>query len=361
MPDPKLTKPWYGIPREEIDWHPTINEDVCIGCGTCVSGCGRSVYRFDFGRKKAVVADPLNCLVGCTTCANVCPSNAISFPSLQTVADLLAKPAVHHAIEDDLLGRKEQLAWQEALPRSEHLLQLVVEKITRVNERTLLVTLKPRSESDCTCQFIPGQYLELWVPGGRWMSRAYSIGNAPDEDGSVELHLRRVEGGRFTTWAFEHMRVGDVLDGRGPLGNFCVRSPIDTPLLFVARGVGFAPIKAMIEQQLKLVPDRDIALFWGVTDTSDFYHLNDLQTWATSNANFYCVLTARADLVGFKAPIGVIFQLGTVYNALATSLIDLSMRDAYVAGPRKTVQAVVDVLVRKGIPRDRILVDAYGG
>lgn len=52
MPDPKLTKPWHGVPREMIDWHPTVNEDACIGCG-------RLVYRFDFARKKAVVADPL--------------------------------------------------------------------------------------------------------------------------------------------------------------------------------------------------------------------------------------------------------------------------------------------------------------
>ena len=58
MPDPKFTKPWHGIPREEIDWHPTINEDACIGCGTCVTGCSRLVYRFDYTKNKAVVAGP---------------------------------------------------------------------------------------------------------------------------------------------------------------------------------------------------------------------------------------------------------------------------------------------------------------
>ncbi len=85
VPDPKFTKPWHGIAREAIEWHPTVDDDVCIGCGTCVTGCSRLVYRFDYTRLKAIVVDPLNCMVGCTTCANTCPTNAITFPPLQVV------------------------------------------------------------------------------------------------------------------------------------------------------------------------------------------------------------------------------------------------------------------------------------
>ncbi len=160
MPDPKFAKPWHGVPRERVDWHPTVDEDACM------------------------------------------------------------------------------------------------------------------------CQFTPGQYLEVWTPGAPWLSRTYSVGSAPREDGRVELHLRRVDGGRFTGWAFEKMEVGDVLTVRGPLGHFVIRSPLDRPLLLVARGTGFAPIKAMIEQQLQLTPRRDLILFWGVTDTDDFYELDLLQRWA---------------------------------------------------------------------------------
>jgi len=69
MPNPQFTKPWHGVPRDAIHWNPTIIEDACIGCGTCVTGCSRLVYRFDFDRKKPVVVDALNCMVGCTTCA----------------------------------------------------------------------------------------------------------------------------------------------------------------------------------------------------------------------------------------------------------------------------------------------------
>ncbi|MCR4405019.1 MAG: FAD-binding oxidoreductase [Candidatus Acetothermia bacterium] len=360
MPDPKLVRPWHGIPREQIVWHPTVDDDACIGCGTCVTGCGRLVYRFDFERKKAVIADPLNCLVGCTTCANTCPTHAISFPPLETIAELLERPEVHHAVEDELLMRKDQVAWQEALPHPDRLVRLVVTRKEPIGEKNLLVTLEPYGEEDCMCQFIPGQYLEIWVPGTPWMSRAYSIGSAPREDGRIELHLRRIEGGRFTTWAFAQLKVGDVLTVRGPLGHFVVRSSLDKPLLFVARGTGFAPIKAMIEQQLELTPARDLLLFWGVTDTSDFYELDLLSGWAKSDPNFRCVLTARTVSAGFVVPQGLEFRKGTCYDALEASRFEISKRDVYVAGPRKTVEATLRVLRAKGVPHEQILIDSYG-
>lgn len=360
MPDPKFTKPWHGVPRESIDWHPTVNEDACIGCGTCVTGCGRLVYRFDYERKKPMVVDPLNCMVGCTTCANTCPTHAISFPPLSMVMDMEKQPIVRHAIEDELIARREQLAWQDRIPHPDRLVHLVVEKVARISEKCLAVTLRPQSEADCMCQFVPGQYLELWVPESPWMSRAYSIGNAPSEDGRVELRLRWVREGRFTSWAFEQMKVGDVVTARGPLGAFRIRSQLSTPLLFVARGTGFAPIKAMIEQQLKLDPSRDMVLFWGVTDTNDFYDLEYLTAWAASDPHFQATLTARHDPLGFRAPVGVRFHQGTVYEALAESELDLRSRDAYVAGPSKTVAAVVEALIKKGIPREHILIDSYG-
>ena len=103
MPDPKFVKPWHGIPREQIKWHPSVDEDACIGCGTCVTGSNRLVYRYDYNRKKAVVEDPLYCLVGCVTCGNTCPAHTISIPQLDTITSLLSKPEVHHEIEDKVM------------------------------------------------------------------------------------------------------------------------------------------------------------------------------------------------------------------------------------------------------------------
>ena len=116
----------------------------------------------------------------------------------------------------------------------------------------------------------------------------------------------------------------------------------------------------MIEQQLKLDPDREMLLFWGVTDTGDFYDLEELTAWAASDQHFRATLTARHDSLGFRASVGVRFHKGTVYEAIAESGLDLVSRDAYVAGPSKTVTAVVEVLLKKGVPLEHILVDSYG-
>jgi NAD-dependent dihydropyrimidine dehydrogenase PreA subunit len=77
--------PWFaGLPREQIHWQPTIDDKKCVRCGMCMN-CGRRVYEWREGRP--VVVRPQECIVGCTTCANLCRGDAISFPPL---ADLRA-------------------------------------------------------------------------------------------------------------------------------------------------------------------------------------------------------------------------------------------------------------------------------
>jgi CDP-4-dehydro-6-deoxyglucose reductase, E3 len=53
---PQLDGPWHGVLRQEIDWHPSVDEGLCSGCGLCVTSCGRKVFEYDFGRRKTVVA-----------------------------------------------------------------------------------------------------------------------------------------------------------------------------------------------------------------------------------------------------------------------------------------------------------------
>jgi CDP-4-dehydro-6-deoxyglucose reductase len=360
LPDPKFAKPWHGIPREQIDWHPTVDEAACIGCGTCITGCGRLVYRFDFERKKPLVVDPLNCMVGCITCANTCPTHAISFPALETVMALEARAEVRHAIEDDLLARRPELEHKTAIPHAERLVRLVVAHIEQKGSRTRIVTLRPESEHDCMCQFSPGQYLEISIPDQHWMSRAYSIGNAPRADGAVEIQVRRVPEGRFSAWAFDRARPGDVVTARGPVGYFVMRTPIDAPVVLVAAGTGFAPIKAMLEQRLQLSPQAPATLFWGCGDSDDFYELDTLALWKEKDRNLTVTLSCEHERPDFRVPTGLGLVGGTAAMAIE-SASSLAGQDAYVAGPIAAIPSIVDALERKGVRRDRTYVDCFGG
>lgn len=358
MPDPKFTKPWHGIPREDIHWNPTVLEDVCIGCGTCVTGCSRLVYRYDFDRKKPIVVDPLNCMVGCTTCANTCPAHAIVFPSLDTVLALEGRAQVRHAVEDDLLARHDILASALTVPHPDRIITLEVAEKTLMTPDVLRLVLAPVEVGECFCEFVPGQYIELWEPGSDHLSRSYSIANAPHGDGRIELNLRRVAGGRFTDWAFDEMQVGDTLRARGPLGAFTLRSRPDVPLLFVAGGTGFAPIHALVEQQARFQPARDMLLVWGMRAAAQFYALDDLAALAATAPGLRIVLAAeegtRADL-----PEGISLMQGTVVDALAGGDL-VTGRDIYAAGPPMLLRALSADLARRGVDRERINIDSFG-
>ncbi len=86
---------YHGLPREEIDWHPTINYDLCSGCGKCAEFCHRGVYEFD---DSPHVQNPHRCVVSCTGCAKICPEGAITFPTLISLRDQLKQLKKKHGL-----------------------------------------------------------------------------------------------------------------------------------------------------------------------------------------------------------------------------------------------------------------------
>lgn len=360
MPNPQFTKPWHGVPRESIQWNPSIIEDACIGCGTCVTGCSRLVYRFDFERKKPVVVDPLNCMVGCTTCANTCPAHAIAFPPIDSILALEGLPQVRHGVEDDLLKRHDVLAASVPVPHADRIVTLKVHVREQLGADVLRIELMPRISGECFCEFVPGQYIELWQPGSDYLSRSYSIANAPEGDGRIELHIRRVEGGRFASWAFDQMKVGDELLARGPLGGFTMRSPATTPLLFVAGGTGYAPIHALLLQQLRFQPDRDMVLLWGMRAVTQFYAVDEFRTLQAKATHLRIVLAFEQGDAPLHPNGSVAWQRGTVLDSLQQDAGIIPGRDIYAAGPPMMLRGLAQALHTLKVEPSRVHVDSFG-
>lgn len=105
---------WHGIPRHEIPWFPTVDLETCIGCQLCYVTCGRNVY--EMREAHAVAVDPMNCAVGCSTCANICPTNAISFPSLDAVWKLERERQIFRTVKKEALHKHQR---EEALKARE--------------------------------------------------------------------------------------------------------------------------------------------------------------------------------------------------------------------------------------------------
>jgi len=99
-------KTWHGIAREEIPWLPTVDAEACIGCQLCYVTCGRGVYEMHEG--VAVATEPMECAVGCSTCGNICPTNAISFPTLDAVWKLEREKQIFKTVKKEALKKHER-------------------------------------------------------------------------------------------------------------------------------------------------------------------------------------------------------------------------------------------------------------
>jgi CDP-4-dehydro-6-deoxyglucose reductase len=200
-------------------------------------------------------------------------------------------------------------------------------------------------------QYLAGQYLEFLLPDGR--ARAFSMARAPHDDALLELHVRHVPGGRFTDQVFSKMKEKAILRIRAPLGAFVLREDSPRPLLFVAGGTGFAPIKAMIEHAFHVGLERPMRLYWGVRSRRDLY-LPDLPArWASERKDFsYTPVLSEpdADWEGRR---------GFVHRAVLEDLPDLEGFDVYAAGPPPMVQAAREAFQAARLPPDRFYADAF--
>lgn len=202
-------------------------------------------------------------------------------------------------------------------------------------------------------QFLAGQYVDILLSDGR--RRAFSIANAPHDDEFLELHIRHVEHGDFTHYVFERMKPKSLLRIRGPLGSFFLREDSDRPMVLMAGGTGFAPIKGIIEHALGQGTRRPMHLYWGARARSDLY-LHDLaQSWAQQYPNLSYTPVLSEPLPGDDWQ----GRVGLVHEAVGADFPDLSGYDIYTGGPPVMVQAGHRLFTAQGLPEAHFYSDAF--
>lgn len=157
-------------------------------------------------------------------------------------------------------------------------------------------------------KFLPGQYIEFLLKDGQ--RRAFSLANAPQVDNLLELHLRLIAGGQFTHYVFNDMPDKAIMRIEAPFGSFYLREDSDKPIVMLAGGTGFAPIKAMIEHMITHNINRKVKLYWGARARQDLYMLALPEAWAAAQPNieFIPVLSAASEADQWLGRTGLVHQ-----------------------------------------------------
>ena len=227
-----------------------------------------------------------------------------------------------------------------------------VQKMERLADDVIVLYLKlPANER---LQFLAGQYLEFLLRDGT--RRSFSMANPPHDDELIQLHVRHVPGGSFTDHVFGKMKERDILRFEGPHGTFFLREDSDKPIVFVASGTGFAPIKSVIEHALAEGVKRPMTLYWGGRRPKDLY-LNDLPLkWVAEHPGFRYV-PVISDALPEDAWTG---RTGFVHRAVMEDFPDLSRYQVYACGVPVMVDAArSDFVAQCGLPEDEFYADSF--
>lgn len=201
-------------------------------------------------------------------------------------------------------------------------------------------------------QFLAGQYIDILMRGG--MRRSLSMANPPEDDAVLELHLRNY-GGPFSDYVFNKMKEKEILRFEGPLGTFFLRDQSAKPIIFVASGTGFAPIKAMIQHALGKGITRPMTLYWGGRRRGDLY-LNDLaESWARDHGISYVPVLSEA-----QPDDQWTGRTGFVHLAVMEDFPDMTGYQVYACGVPLMVEAAHrDFTSRCNLPDDEFYSDAF--
>ncbi|RAX46912.1 benzene 1,2-dioxygenase [Arthrobacter sp. AQ5-05] len=292
---------------------------------------------------KARINIPLDCRDGaCGTCKAFCESGTFD-----------AGDYIEEALTDDEAGKGFCLPCQ-MVPESDLVLQIpttsdvaktaattyasTLTEIRRISESTYAFSLEIENRDDLN--FLPGQYVNIEVPGSGGQTRSYSFSSGP-EVSTLSFLIRITDGGLMSTYMRDVAQVGDQLNFTGPMGSFFLRDPKRT-LLLLAGGTGLAPLLAILEKLSGMQNSHPVHLIYGVNTDTDLVEIDVLEDYK-----------ARIDGFTFDTVVGdpasSAEKKGYVTNHFEPHHLVEGDVDIYLCGPPPMVEGVRRHLEAEGI------------
>jgi CDP-4-dehydro-6-deoxyglucose reductase, E3 len=205
-------------------------------------------------------------------------------------------------------------------------------------------------------QYHAGQYIDFLLTGG--LRRSYSMANAPHTLAAgegIELHIRHMPGGKFTDQVFGTLKERDILRIEGPFGSFYMRDGSAKPIILLASGTGFAPIKALIEHMQFANITRPVTLYWGGRRPADLYMADWLQAKLAEmpNLRYVPVVSDALPEDGWSG------RTGFVHQAVLQDIPDLSAYQVYACGAPIVVESAQRDYIQAGLPVDEFYADSF--
>ncbi|QDG73143.1 CDP-6-deoxy-delta-3,4-glucoseen reductase [Janthinobacterium tructae] len=306
---------------------------------------------------RAGVGLPYSCKSGaCSSCKGKIVSGNVQHKPYQARSLTEDEAAAGYSLlccavpQGDLVVQAREVAGSSDYPIKK--MPSRVTTIEKVAPDVVVLTLQlPASER---LHYRAGQYIEIMLRDNK--RRSYSMASAPVDGGPVSLHIRHMPGGLFTDQVFGNMKERDILRFEGPMGTFFLREDSDKPVVLLASGTGFAPLKAIVEHMINEQSPRPITLYWGARRPHDLYMDALCRQWAADLPQFTYVPVV-SEALPEDAWSG---RTGFVHQAVMTDLPDMSAYQVYACGAPIVVESANrDFVQLCQLPADEFYADAF--
>ncbi|MCC4254486.1 2Fe-2S iron-sulfur cluster-binding protein [Sphingobium naphthae] len=323
----------YDISVAESDIHFSCGEDETI-----LDAAERAGYTLPYSCRKGVCA---SCEGGLRGGSVTIGRSATASSPAENVKFCIARPRSPLEIAPAKIER--------GAPPARKTFQATIHKIDWPEDNVAIIQL--RLPIGRRAPFLAGQYVQLVLPSGE--TRNYSLANAPQDNASPELHVRRVPGGLFSDRVLGTLHAGDRIRIEMPYG-MSVLDGSDAPIVMLATGTGFAPLKSMVEDLIRQGAERPVHLFWGAMVERDLYLASLARQWEERLPwfRFTPVLSHPED--GWSG------QTGLIQDAALAAYPDLSAHQVYACGNPAMVDSAHRLLTDKGgLPDAAFHADAF--
>ena len=253
----------------------------------------------------------------------------------------------------DVVLESRQVAQEGAFP----IKKMPVRVISLEKKSADVMLVKLQLPANDVMKFHAGQYIDFLLRDGD--RRSYSMGNAPhtlvEGAPAIELHIRHMPGGKFTDHVFGAMKEKEIQRIEGPQGSFYLREDSDKPLVFLASGTGFAPLKAILEHMQHKAITRPVRLYWGGRRPADLY-LNDWVQAQLALMPHLQFIPVISDALPEDAWTG---RTGFVHLAVLQDTPDLSGYQVYACGAPIVVDSARAAYTAAGLPADEFYADSF--